>query len=124
MIRRVLEPTATPMPTVTTAWRAAAADRVVAVVEEHRASWQFWHLWAETQCRYAHHVVAMRDGAVHAQGAPEDVVDVALVEAVFDTHVEVVPDPVTGAPLCVPIGRRGRKWATNLRAEGLSCTAR
>jgi len=59
-------------------------------------------------CRYAHHVVAMRDGAIHAQGPPEDVVDAAMVQAVFGTRAEVVPDPVTGAPLCVPLGRRGR----------------
>src|SRR5215213_4393711 len=25
------------------------ADRVLAALEEHRATWQFWHLWAETQ---------------------------------------------------------------------------
>jgi hypothetical protein len=31
------------------AWRERAADRVVAALEEHRATWQYWHLWAETQ---------------------------------------------------------------------------
>ena len=34
-------------------------------------------------CRYAHHLVALRDGAVHAAGPPEAIVDEELVQAVF-----------------------------------------
>jgi iron complex transport system ATP-binding protein len=60
-------------------------------------------------CRYAHHVVAMHEGRIHVQGAPEEVVDAAMVDAVFATRAAVVPDPVTGAPLCLPLGRRGRR---------------
>ncbi|MCP9488710.1 MAG: ABC transporter ATP-binding protein [Solirubrobacteraceae bacterium MAG38_C4-C5] len=67
-------------------------------------------------CRYAHHVVALHDGQIHAQGTPEEVVDAAMVHAVFHTHAEVVPDPVTGAPLCVPLGRRGRRRDSELSA--------
>jgi iron complex transport system ATP-binding protein len=59
-------------------------------------------------CRYAHHVVALREGQVYSRGTPKEVVDAAMVEAVFATQAEVVPDPVTGAPLCVPLGRRER----------------
>lgn len=68
-------------------------------------------------CRYAHHVVAMSDGAIHAQGPPEDVVDAAMVQAVYGIESEVVPNPVTGAPLCVPLGRRGRFRHTGARAS-------
>jgi iron complex transport system ATP-binding protein len=56
-------------------------------------------------CRYAHHLVAMRDGDVIAEGPPSDVVDEALVRAVFDLESLVVPDPVSGTPMVVPIGR-------------------
>ena len=49
MLRRTLDPPATAAPTVTADWLAQAADRVIATLEEHRATWQFWHLWAETQ---------------------------------------------------------------------------
>jgi hypothetical protein len=49
MIDQVLNPTAMPMPAATPVWRAQAADRVLATIEEHRATWKFWHLWAETQ---------------------------------------------------------------------------
>ena len=38
-----------PMPAATAMWRAPTADRVLATLEEHGATWQFWHLWAETQ---------------------------------------------------------------------------
>jgi len=55
--------------------------------------------------RYADHLVAMRDGRVVAAGAPRDVVDAALVQDVFDLRSVVVPDPVTGDPLVVPVGR-------------------
>jgi iron complex transport system ATP-binding protein len=56
-------------------------------------------------CRYAHHLVALRDGVVHAAGAPEEIVDEELVHAVFGLRSRVLPDPVTGTPMCVPIGR-------------------
>lgn len=53
-------------------------------------------------CRYATHLVAMRDGEIIAQGAPRDIVDAELVERVFDLPCVVVPDPVAGTPLVVP----------------------
>ncbi|ACQ78405.1 ABC transporter related [Beutenbergia cavernae DSM 12333] len=56
--------------------------------------------------RYATHVVAMRDGAVVAQGAAEDVFTPELVRAVFDLDALVLPDPETGRPLVVPRDRR------------------
>jgi len=56
-------------------------------------------------CRYAHHLVALREGVVHAAGPPEAIVDEELVHAVFGLRSRVIPDPVTGTPLCVPIGR-------------------
>ena len=57
-------------------------------------------------CRYADHIVAMRDGRIHAAGAPGDVVDAALVRDVFALEARVIDDPVTGTPLCLPTGRR------------------
>lgn len=57
-------------------------------------------------CRYATHLVAMRDGEVVASGAPADVVTETLVEEVFGLRSVVVPDPVTGTPLVVPLAGR------------------
>jgi ABC-type cobalamin/Fe3+-siderophores transport system ATPase subunit len=56
-------------------------------------------------CRYAHHLVALREGVVHAAGPPAAIVDEALVWEVFGLRSRVIADPVTGTPLCVPIGR-------------------
>lgn len=56
-------------------------------------------------CRYADHIVAMREGAIVAEGPPKEVVDAALVAKVFGLDAEVVEDPVSGTPLIVPIGR-------------------
>ena len=55
--------------------------------------------------RYADHLVAMRDGRIMRQGAPGEVLTVETVEAVFGLRSQVIPDPVAGTPLVVPIGR-------------------
>ncbi|YAL84156.1 ABC transporter ATP-binding protein [Dermacoccaceae bacterium W4C1] len=54
-------------------------------------------------CRFADHLVVLRDGAVEATGAPAEVLDAALMARVFDLPSSVIPDPVTGAPLVVPL---------------------
>ena len=57
-------------------------------------------------CRYSHQLVAMKDGRIYRQGAPGDVVDAEMVRAVYGVEAEVVPHPVGGTPLCLPLGRR------------------
>jgi iron complex transport system ATP-binding protein len=58
--------------------------------------------------RYADHLVAVRDGRVHAAGPPAEVVTERLVHEVLGLECRVVPDPVTGTPLVVPLGRHHR----------------
>ncbi|MFC9257468.1 ABC transporter ATP-binding protein [Amycolatopsis thailandensis] len=53
-------------------------------------------------CRYADHLVALRDGRIVAEGAPAEIVDAELMKEVFDLPSVVVPDPVTGTPMVVP----------------------
>jgi iron complex transport system ATP-binding protein len=55
--------------------------------------------------RYADHVIAMKGGAVVALGPPGDVVTEELVREVFGLESRVIPDPVSGTPLIIPIGR-------------------
>jgi iron complex transport system ATP-binding protein len=57
-------------------------------------------------CRYATHLIAMRDGAIVAEGDPRAIVDAALVQAVFGLRCRVIDDPETGTPLVVPAARR------------------
>jgi iron complex transport system ATP-binding protein len=56
-------------------------------------------------CRYAHNLVALRDGEVRAMGAPADVLTAQMVATVFHIHARIVPDPVTSTPMCIPVGR-------------------
>jgi len=58
--------------------------------------------------RFGTHLIAMKDGAVVAEGQPADIVTAELVEEVFGLRCLVVPDPVAGTPHVVPIGRPRR----------------
>jgi iron complex transport system ATP-binding protein len=73
-------------------------------------------------CRYSHHLIAMRSGSIVAEGKPAEVVTCELVEEVFDLRCKLVPDPVSGTPMVVPIGRHAGLGAgpggTDQRASG------
>jgi iron complex transport system ATP-binding protein len=56
-------------------------------------------------CRYADHLIAVKSGEIVAQGKPELIVDTKLVSQVFGLDCHIMPDPITGTPLVVPIGR-------------------
>ncbi|ATN36630.1 iron-dicitrate transporter ATP-binding subunit (plasmid) [Rhizobium sp. ACO-34A] len=56
-------------------------------------------------CRYASHLVAMKDGAVISEGAPSEIVTEALVRDVFGLASVIIADPVSATPLIVPKGR-------------------
>ena len=53
-------------------------------------------------CRYASHLIAMRDGAIVAEGRPQDIVTPTLVEEVFGVSCVVIEDPVSHTPLVIP----------------------
>lgn len=54
--------------------------------------------------QYAHHIVAISQGEVVSEGAPQDVITCAMLQQVFGIHADVIVDPRTGAPLCLPFG--------------------
>lgn len=71
--------------------------------------------------RYGTHLIAMKDGAVVAEGTPDQVVTAELVEEVFGLRCLVVPDPVTGTPQVVPLGRdRSRPHSVGEAAHSLA----
>ncbi|MCG7417894.1 MULTISPECIES: ABC transporter ATP-binding protein [Microbacterium] len=55
--------------------------------------------------RYADHLVAMSAGRVIAAGDPGDVLTEDTVREVFGLDSRVVPDPLTGRPMVIPLGR-------------------
>lgn len=55
--------------------------------------------------RYADHLVAMAGGRVIAAGDPGEVITEQTVRDVFGLDSRVVPDPLTGRPMVIPIGR-------------------
>ncbi|WP_326562483.1 ABC transporter ATP-binding protein [Micromonospora sp. NBC_01796] len=60
-------------------------------------------------CRYATHLIAMRDGRVVAQGPPADIITADLVEEVFGLPCRVITDPESGTPLIIPRARRAAR---------------
>ncbi|WP_104663721.1 ABC transporter ATP-binding protein [Ensifer adhaerens] len=53
-------------------------------------------------CRYATHVIALRDGAILAEGPPTEIVTADLVRDVFGLSAVIIEDPISGGPLVVP----------------------
>jgi conjugative relaxase-like TrwC/TraI family protein len=91
MIDQVLNQTAMPMSATTAVWRARTADRVLAALEQHRATWQFWHLWAETQRQ-------LRGANIHPADLREvaaSVVGEAVARSVRLTPIDDPADPPT-----------------------------
>lgn len=52
--------------------------------------------------RYAQHLIAMRAGQVVAEGAPVEIMTPGLLREVFHVAADIVSDPRTGVPLCLP----------------------
>tara|TARA_R110002020_G_scaffold176756_1_gene369176 strand:+ start:1772 stop:2641 length:870 start_codon:yes stop_codon:yes gene_type:complete len=55
--------------------------------------------------RYSDRLVAMAAGRVHAHGAPETVLSEDTIHTVFGLRSRVIPDPISGKPMMLPIGR-------------------
>ena len=56
-------------------------------------------------CRYAHHIIAVNNQTVVAEGAPEDVMTQDLVRTVFQMDCEITLDPLYGTPMCIPYSK-------------------
>ncbi|KAM9862341.1 ABC transporter ATP-binding protein [Leucobacter sp. BZR 635] len=68
--------------------------------------------------RYGTHLIAMKEGAIVAEGTPEEVVTEEIVREVFGLECRVVPDPVAGSPTVVPLGRdRGARASATAHGQ-------
>ncbi|MCA1021304.1 ATP-binding cassette domain-containing protein [Halobacillus litoralis] len=56
-------------------------------------------------CRYADHIIAVKDKTVYTQGRPEDVVTCDMMHHVFEMVCDVREDPLFGTPMCIPHGK-------------------
>ncbi|MCG7408071.1 ABC transporter ATP-binding protein [Paenibacillus sp. ACRRX] len=63
-------------------------------------------------CRYADHIIAVRDKGIYNQGAPESILTPQLVKDVFHMECVICSDPLFGTPMCVPRGK-GRMCPAN-----------
>lgn len=54
---------------------------------------------------YADRLVMMKAGKILHSGAPEDVFTAANLKEVFDLNAQVIHEPISGHPVCVPVKR-------------------
>jgi iron complex transport system ATP-binding protein len=52
---------------------------------------------------YAHHLFAMKSGAIVAKGTPKEIVTADLIRDVFGIGSHILEHPTTKNPLCIPI---------------------
>lgn len=56
-------------------------------------------------CRYADHLIAMRNGSIMAAGAPKTIVTPELIHQLYGVHCRLIPDPISGTPIIVGVQR-------------------
>lgn len=52
-------------------------------------------------CRYADHIIAIKDGKVYGEGKPEEIISESLIKEVFQINSKIVPCPVFNTPMCI-----------------------
>lgn len=57
--------------------------------------------------RYAHHMIAIKSGKAVAEGTPVEVVSCDVLRNVFGIEADIVTDPRSGVPLCLPYALEG-----------------
>ncbi len=57
--------------------------------------------------RYAHHMIAIKKGKAIAEGSPTEVMTCEVLRDVFGIEADIVVDPRSGVPLCLPYALEG-----------------
>ena len=55
---------------------------------------------------YGDYIIALKDGNRHSQGPPATVITETMIRSVFNLSSCVMKNPITGAPLCIPLGQK------------------
>jgi iron complex transport system ATP-binding protein len=66
---------------------------------------------------YAHHLFVINEGQLHTQGEPSTVLTKNLMREVFGIECQIMPHPVTGKPLCIPLRKLPRVVPTDAENE-------
>lgn len=53
--------------------------------------------------RFAHRILALRDGRIVADGTPAEVITQPGIQAIYDLNAHVIDDPTSGAPHVIPV---------------------
>jgi iron complex transport system ATP-binding protein len=64
--------------------------------------------------RYAQHMIAIKKGVVCGEGSPIDVITPEIMREVFNIEADIVADPRTGVPLCLPFALAGQPVAERI----------
>jgi ABC-type cobalamin/Fe3+-siderophores transport systems, ATPase components len=67
--------------------------------------------------RYAHHMVAIKKGTVVGEGTPAEVMTPDILREVFNIEADIIPDPRTGVPLCLPYALAGEPAADKVLTD-------
>lgn len=62
--------------------------------------------------RYAHHMIAIKQGKAAAIGSPQEVMTSDVMREVFGIEADIITDPRTGVPLCLPYALAGKDNAS------------
>ncbi|WP_458124393.1 ABC transporter ATP-binding protein [Paenibacillus sp. Z3-2] len=59
--------------------------------------------------RYAHHMIGIKKGKAIAHGSPVEVMNSDVLREVFNIEADIVIDPRSGVPLCLPYALAGER---------------
>ncbi|MFZ5969283.1 MAG: ABC transporter ATP-binding protein [Bacillota bacterium] len=52
-------------------------------------------------CRYADHVIAIKDGKIYGEGAPKEIITEKLIKDVFEINAKIIECPLFQTPMCI-----------------------
>ncbi|ACK73811.1 ABC transporter related (plasmid) [Gloeothece citriformis PCC 7424] len=57
-------------------------------------------------CRYADHLIAIRNQQIYSQGHPQQIMTQTMVKDVFGLDCQIMIDPIALTPMCIPLTRK------------------
>lgn len=73
--------------------------------------------------RYANHMIAIKKGKAQAVGSPADVMTCEVLRDVFGIEADIVTDPRSGVPLCLPYALAGHNAPVNPASDSAAAPA-